>query len=984
MIEREELSIKKFRTGVTFYIFSNIIYDDLPEAPDQYQGPFQSYVLFNNLNIATSLHNFDGSTIWSRNGNNNYVPLSTITSNYYITGHSIVTKVDSNLTQAQIDTRINDITSRLADPTRFPNGSAATNFVFYEKNLIDDFYVDIKLERSYNSLDTLKVYNNLVNSFPEQEAKTGVVFGRLMAIQKIKNENGQNMRIPLKNVPIGIFNSSESFPQLFSTDENGDRLSLNLKESSLSSEYFDTTSFNEDYNNYLRSGESFSAVPQQYKYVTKTNENGEFIIYDVPIGQQTAIFEVDLFKQGLTKDEIALNFFPFPTTDEANIDTIPSFVYKQFPIDVVPAWGLSQTGYTSLDININLDLRKWATYIIPPVSFAPEKLDQTVAKNITRTLKVEVRDMTAPNFVRNPIEIVQVPDDLSRDVGAQYLWFDEFSQRKKKIEFNRFGCNVFKLPANIYDPNGFRTDKNGNPTSNKGVWLAAYQLKTYIDPSFSTRATGTFSYWNGRYYSRSHFDLNYIAGNDQPTVSVSAPPQIGIFPYEKPWSATYPEPYSIPKKPTQQRFYDGSQRMLHPSSTVGNPIYYYLEPSYSDGDLIGSEVYDSTGVAIAGGFGVQNQASAWFYNRIANVATKNFMYKYEKGVAWSEKYANGFEPYWDQTNNPYGNTAYPFAGASNVVGGEKYQRVECGYGYFLRPQGWSRVGRASWGADINFDTGALNYSNPNNPGPAVINPGIAGGWYSHEYTNLTLYNLDNQNLTLAMNPGTYIPEGTLDLYRIVESGIDNIVEPKNFVIPTYVRLSVAGSNFAWRMFIINRGEIPVSFTNKFNGVVSFSSAPGSAAFGQTITLQPGEQCYTSVGGANSTIGFTSTSLPGNSLFNPQTNKYDLAVYEIGITYYYRSDLASNRQLVTSDVTKFTMLYGNTDVLGSQEWFVRTQTNGSSNGLVHEGITKDFFYGSTYYDNDGGISLYNIKLELGPSLWGVFNDGSADYGYGHYE
>ena len=56
------------------------------------------------------------------------------------------------------------------------------------KKIIDDFYVDLKLERSYNSLDTLKIYNNLINSFPEQESPTGVVFGRLTAIQKIKFE----------------------------------------------------------------------------------------------------------------------------------------------------------------------------------------------------------------------------------------------------------------------------------------------------------------------------------------------------------------------------------------------------------------------------------------------------------------------------------------------------------------------------------------------------------------------------------------------------------------------------------------------------------------------------------------------------------------------------------------------------------------------------------------------------------------------------
>lgn len=1001
MIDREQLLIKNFKTGVTFYIFSDKVYNDVQENPADFGGPFPSYVLFNSLNVATSLHTFDGNVLWARNDNNNYVHLSELTSNYYLTGYSIVAKIESNLSDSQIETRTQTILSRLSDPVRFPQGTGSTNFVFHTRDKIDDFYVDIKLERHYKSLDTLKINNNIVNSLPEQEAKSGILFGRLMAIQKVKNESGQNIRIPLRNVPIGIFNPSDEFPQIFSTDDNGDRLSLNLKESTASSEYFDTISYNQDYNNYLKSGESFSAVPAQYKFITKTNDEGEFIIYNAPIGQQTVVFEVDLFKQGLTKDEIALNFFPFPTTDQPNIDTVPSFVYKQFPVDIVPAWGLSQTGYTNLDININLDLRKWTTYILPPVSFAAEKLEQTTAKNVTRTLKVDIRDMTSVGFERNPVEVVQVPDDLSRDDGAQYFWFDEFAQRRKRIDFNRFGCNVFKLPANMYDPNGYRTDKNGNPTNNKGVWLSGYQFRVYIDNTVS-RTTGTYSYWNGSFYSRSHFHLNLTPDvQTQPTSSASFPAQIGVFPYEKPWSINYPEPYSIPKKPTQQRFYDGSQRMLHPLSTVGSPVYFALEPSYSDGDLVGNEVFDEGGAAIAGGFSVQNQASTWFFNRIANVATKNYMYKYESGVSPSETYANGYEPFWTPSTNPWG-TDYPFAGVSSVIGGEKYQRVECGYGYFLRPQGWSRVGRTNWGADVPFDTANLDLTDPNNPGPSYIAPGVNGNMYSNKYTYFTMFNIDNQNLSLALNLDSYYKEGTLDLYRIVESGLGNILEPYNFSIPTYIKLTVKESKFAWRMFIKNYGDVAVTFRNSFNpsgadgGKIIFLDSNGVAQYaspGQSVTLAPGAMCQTAAGDANETIRFTTTLLPGNSSYNPSTNKYEKAIYEIGITYFRRTDAPdysgpveqNNKNLVDSDTDKFQTIFGNADVYSTENWFVRTHTNGGVYGINHEGITKDFFYDGIYYYNDSNIDLYSLRVEtVGGDLWGTFNIGGITQGNGRYE
>lgn len=1081
MIQQEELHIKQFTTGVTFFIFSDAIYDQLPENPDQYEGPFPSYVVYNMQGEIYSLNYFTGNVIWARNENNNYIPIEETGWNYK-TGYTLVKTVASNMSQENIDNMSSLMLQRLSNPDRLgtpPSASAATNYVFFSKQLIDDFYVDLKLERSYNSLDTLKIYNNLINSFPEQESPTGVVFGRLTAIQKIKNENGENLRIPLQNVPLGVFNPSDDYPQIFSTDDNGDRLTLSLKESTVPSEYFNTISYEADYNNYLRSAESFSAVPAQYKYITKTNENGEFILYDIPVGQQTVIFEVDLFKQGLTKDEIALNFFPFPTTEQPNIDTVPSFVYKQFPIDVVPAWGRGQTGYTSLDININLDLRKWTTYIIPPVTISAQKLNLTTAQSPSKNLKVDIRDMTAPGFIRRPIEIVQVPNDLDRDIDAEYFWFNEFSQKKTSIQFNNFGCSVFKLPGNIYDPSGYRTDKDGNPTTNKGVWLASYQFNIYLDKIFAQRSTGAVFYFNTTgNFIRSHYNLNYTYDSQTPGSVDTAPSQVGTFPYEKPWSATYPEDYSIPKKPTQQRFQYGPDRLLYPTSTASNPIYYSDEPAYLDGDLVGIPVDDSIGSA--GGFGVQYNENFWFYNRIANVATSSYMYKYEANVSWSETYANGYEPYWNTANNPFPYDSFPFAGISKVVGGEKYQRLECGYGYFVKPQGWSRIIRQNWGSDGPQDIKYLsNYGTSDNPSPSVSPSGIDGSWYSRKSYPLTLYNIDNQNLALHLGGGTAIKEGTLDFYRIVDSGLNNTSPANNFVIPTYSKLRIEGAAHCYNIRITNKGLDSVRIRNPYRASVRIISEDGSSTIGFVIpgdiiillpnqSFQPADlpaqaafppsylnnpenSTYTTPSGDGDTylenlpnaatgqffywrhsVDFTNIYLPGNDQYNPETNKYEKSLYKVDVTYYARNRWATdkfggfvsynlqkfgiglgillfagpsqgeyeqvallepNNSLYdpngnTTQSTKSANLYGDANVGATNTYYLRTETNGASSGLVHEGLGKNFYYGNDSYflnQSDGNnelILLYKLSIE-GPttSLWGTFNDGIEDYGFG---
>ena len=279
------------------------------------------------------------------------------------------------------------------------------------------------------------------------------------------------------------------------------------------------------------------------------------------------MLEVDLLKQGLTKDEVALNFFPYPTTSNPNVDNIPSLYFRQFAINVVPSWGDFQSGYTQLNISVPIDMRKWATYIFPPVGYvANEKLETTVAKNAARKFKIQIRDMTAKSadgtlYPLKSLTLCKIESDTDRDTGSQYAWYNEFAESRSRVEFTEFGCYVIKLPGNLYDPNGYRTDENGFPTLNKGVWLAAYQMKEYIEESVASRATGAYSYWkNGKYYLLSHFDLNYISNNENEQSypigesAIRAQAKIGQFPYEKTWSLTYPNQYSIPQKPVIQRF----------------------------------------------------------------------------------------------------------------------------------------------------------------------------------------------------------------------------------------------------------------------------------------------------------------------------------------------------------------------------------------------------------------------------------------------
>ena len=812
-----QLKLRTYRSGSTITYFSTG-FEDNPDFNTYELQP--SFVITNSMGqLVNSSSMYDqrvsydfnfsgGNKIWLlKEGENIYEEVNSTLQpgQTLITGFSFSQQVDklSPPSQDKQDQFYNT-----------PSLSSSTSSMIYEVRQVDDMYVDVKLNRTFGVLDTLKIKNSLINSWTDQEAETGVVFGRLEAVQKIEDEEGNRVRIPLRGVPIGIFNPSDEFPQLTSTDRNGDRIRLSLKESSgitQDEQYFNDNSVIIDYNTFLTDLSQFGSIPEHFKYVTYTDENGEFILYNIPVGPQTIMFEVNLLKQGLTRDEVALNFFPYPTEENPLIDTVPHFFFRQIPIDVVPAWGTLQTGYTEVDMAVNLDLRKWATYYIPPICFdagddQPSTIEQMMDKGTNAPLVIKIKDMSIfspekyedsnnSGYKDREIQAVELHDIRDRFDGQQLEWNNEFSQVKRELRFFKDDFQAFKLPANMYDPSGFKTDKDGIPIESehlKGVWLSGYQFKMfYLNENDVYRTTGYHRSWNPTasvLYSRDNFHLNNGAPegveNSANTGVYGNPDSIypgsseGSYFFRK-WTPYYPSNYSIPRAPTD---------IIIPEPGVGSP-------KYSDGDMVGLKgAYD------AGGFGLQmfkgyDNSFTRIVNEFSQDITKSYVYKYERWVAWHERYANGFRT----KDGPSEGTI------SFVVGGEQWQRLEAGYGYWLKPEGWPRV--------IQGDHDRI-HTNDLAPNGDYVNEDL---WGRNEQLDsavddmegdmwVTCANIDGRKIRLRMDQSAGLDnnrrpmkDGGFDIYRIINPTPTNLANLYPPIIPKYVEVH-------FQKFNVQRGK----------------------------------------------------------------------------------------------------------------------------------------------------------------------------------
>lgn len=836
---QEEILIKKYRSGTTIYYFNtDINSDNFPNST------LPAIVKTNSTDsMPMELHAFDGvfltgdssTVLWKRNNTQNLynseIKMNFVVDSYYPNSNYISGRTFSETIERPIgEINLDNIRQKFLTKMNQQFTAGTTSFVFAESKLIDDLFVNLKLEKSFDFLNTLNIYNKVTGEYPKRESSSGVVFGKLEAIQKISDSEGNRIRIPLRNVPVGIFEQSDQFQSPIDLDDDGNRIKLNYRPLDSNERNYSTLYENNYFNkeSAVLDNTFLTQVPMDginihptFKNVVYTNENGEFILHNINTGPQTLFFEVDLLKQGLTKDEVALNFFPYPPSFEnTSIDLIPHYFYRAIPIDVVPSWGVSyQTGYTEVNISANLDLRKWATYVFPPVTYNGLTIDDYSFQSTYRVpLTIQVRDMSKfddsklqsgiPSdkleaYPSKGIQMVEIHNVLEKNDNQQWEWFSEFSQIKDKAVFYTHGYHAIKLPANIYDDEGYRTDASGNieyeNSFQKGVWLCGYQLKMFLTKENALyRTTGMAIKADGsqisKWYDRDHFHCSLyknisILNSEEPQNNSYQARGLGVslrkFPYERAWDKNYPEKYSIPKKPVNKNMAD---------EDYFSELRPYIEtPQYQDGDLIkgSSQAY------VAGGFGLSWYSQTPQYTNFATNVTISEMYRYEP----TGESDFGKNQYFGCYANGYSESITSVSYSSSVVNAEKFQRLEAGHGYFLFPSSLPRV------VPIDYNNKKFFSLSPNQV-DLLENPNFDTFGYhsvvqqSNSDFNLIARTIHYNSYSILNNSKDYsidlskklnlnsLNNDKLNIYRITDGTTKVLPDTVQLTVPTYVKFVV--------------------------------------------------------------------------------------------------------------------------------------------------------------------------------------------------
>jgi hypothetical protein len=233
-----------------------------------------------------------------------------------------------------------------------------------------DKNVTFELKQDFDLLEILSLSLTQTEVYTRMCADFGVVVGRVVANGGFGIPNAKvSIFVPLddKDEKNEVIKFLYPFKQPFDTDSEGKRYNLLSSEKTFDC-HVNVGSF-PLLNNVLNKQEVKYVYDKYYRYTVKTNESGDFMIYGVPVGDQTIIMDVDVSDIGcfsLLPEDFKIKGFPASDfdgprfRDDTSINSLAQILNLQKSIDVRPFWGdeefcraaitrvdfdLSQTGF---------------------------------------------------------------------------------------------------------------------------------------------------------------------------------------------------------------------------------------------------------------------------------------------------------------------------------------------------------------------------------------------------------------------------------------------------------------------------------------------------------------------------------------------------------------------------------------------------------------------------------------------------------------
>ena len=452
-------------------------------------------------------------------------------------------------------------------------------------NIGKDQILKVELKQDFDLLEILSLKFTQKDIYTSLCADYGVVCGRITVNNGLGVPNARiSIFIPLDETDEQDPVISTLYPFKTVNDKNEDNYRYNLLPSRKQHGGHEPTGTFFDQSDVLTREEVLEVYEKYYKYTVKTNSAGDFMIWGVPLGEQTIHVDLDLsdigcfsfrpydfIKQGLGPDQFK-NSYSFKSS--VDLDSLPQVVSFNKSIEVYPFWGnedICEIGLTRTDF----DLSEVGVKIEPKAFFIGGTYTDSGKNSVNRNCSPRRKmgrkcDLITKTGTVEAIRYTTKKDDSNRPIIESYDIEEDIPED---------GSFVFPVPMNMdyMFTNEFGENEITND-SNKGVPTSScYRFRFALDDSGNSRQrkTGNFLVPNIREYStdidKSYaFSTNY---SDYPSGAVSNNSDRGMLYNEL--GQYYPRDY----------FYRMTYNKVYTMSSFQN--IYYNGYSFSNDRYVG-------------------------------------------------------------------------------------------------------------------------------------------------------------------------------------------------------------------------------------------------------------------------------------------------------------------------------------------------------------------------------------------------------------
>jgi len=341
--------------------------------------------------------------------------------------------------------------------------------------------INVQLDQEFEFLEILSLKIQQTDIYSRSCADYGVLVGRVTANNGFGVPNARvSIFIPIEEVDESNPIITSIYPYKSPNDRNDDGYRYNLLPYTPSYSKHSATGTLPSKSDVLTGSTAVEIYDKYYRFTSRTNDSGDYMIMGVPLGERTIVMDVDLsdigefsltpqdlIRMGLaTEAQVAGNKFRSST----DLNSLPQIINLIKNAEISPLWGDPEICDISIN-RVDFDLRDDANVDIQPTSVFMGSMFSSPDKfRIRRNCKpkdnmgnlcgltsgpgqiLTIRQTTQQDEDGNPVLEVYELEQAGNVIDGDGTWLTELPMNLDYVVTNEFGERVLSNDSTLGIP----------------------------------------------------------------------------------------------------------------------------------------------------------------------------------------------------------------------------------------------------------------------------------------------------------------------------------------------------------------------------------------------------------------------------------------------------------------------------------------------------------------------------------------------------